>query len=257
MPMPALSKKTSAILALREIRMRRFTTGNLETAIKYLRALRDAEKTLQTRSEQILEEERRALLALQADDPLPPDSGPKLEMEMERYRRQEDQIWSELEKSLDRPKTDGLRMLLGRLMPPMFPQGGNSLPGPGGHVPGAPGARPERGQPFPGIEPGRGAPPPPRPGTPGGEGGAEAVDPAEATGAAPVLAALPQQPPMPPRAQPGGPIGGALRPGQPLDTGQMPMRIMDRAFFGGLPGGIWSLDDLIKLLEEKLTAMKR
>jgi hypothetical protein len=225
MPMPQtpeLAKKMRAIMALREMLAMRLTARNIGVALPILKDIRDAEKTLQSRSEQMLEEERKALLAADPDDPLPPGAGERMQQEIERFHDRQQQAWAELERAIGQEKTNGLRRLLGQGgfppntggLRPMLPGGlpGSGAPGAnnpvgpgGGRLPGGGGL--ESTPPEPNFLPGAGAASPPNyPVTP--EGDPFGDDPEPRPGALSPPAGLAPRSPL--NAVPGTPG----RPGQ-------------------------------------------
>jgi hypothetical protein len=110
---PELAKKTRAIMALREMLAMRLTSRNISVALPILKELCDAEKGMQSRAEQLLEEERRALLAAEPDDPMPPGVGEKMQAEMQRYNEKQARAWENLVEAIGPEKTNGIRRLLG------------------------------------------------------------------------------------------------------------------------------------------------
>ncbi len=112
-PLPELAQKTREILALRQMLALHITAQDISVALPALRELRDAEKALEREASKILEDEKRALLAAQPDDPQPQAGEDRLRQAMERYRQQQDRIWQSLERSIGRAKAEGLLRLNG------------------------------------------------------------------------------------------------------------------------------------------------
>lgn len=240
--MPEMAKKMQSIMALRQINGVGLTARDISTALPILRTMRDAEKALETRSLQILEEEKRALLAAQPGAPLPPDSGQRMQEASEVYHQQMARSWEAITKGIGPEKAGGIRGLVEGGM--MRPGGGNPMPpgqgqpGPFNNRRGQPGGGPndggraDRQQPQPpedegGFGPGPQGPPP------GGDVGFGGQD----GGQGQFGGNRGQQGQPFPRQGPNGPNQG--RPGM-------------------VPGGARiSLTDLVELLEQKLVAMRK
>lgn len=111
---PEMAKKMRAIMALREMWQLRLTAREISAVLPALKELADAEKTLQSRSEKLLEDERRALLAADPEGDPPPGNGELLQRENELYRSKSEEVWRSVERSLGRGKTDGLRRMIGQ-----------------------------------------------------------------------------------------------------------------------------------------------
>jgi hypothetical protein len=233
--MPELAKKMASIMALREMLDMRLTPQLISKALPSLKELREAEKALQSRSEQIIEEEKKALLAASPDDPLPMGSGEKLQKENAAFRTKQEGIWEGVSKSLGEDRVNRLRMLIGQgPNRPFFPPGGPQPPRGGLDAPPPP-AEEELDN--------EQAPPPPDHFLPVALSGARL--------AAQDAPLRPQgQDPFAPRRGTGQGRGGQGQP--PFFPGGPGMGPM-------MPFGQPSLTlaDLIDLMEQKLAAMKR
>ena len=257
---PELAKKMAAIAALREIQNLRMTGRDITTVVPLLKELREAEKTLEARAGEVLEQERRALLAAGPETQVPPTSGERLREANDQYRAQSQRVWQSIFQKAGPHIGSGLqRLLQGNMFPPMGPGpgipggfGGGQGFGPG---PGAPGFPPP-GADVPHGQPGRpgqgevGPPPgfPPQPGQPGGfgqnrprgQGRPGGQDPFRNVPGAPTGQGV--NPPTPGQGPPGAPGFGRPAP----MTGAGPM----------MGGARISLAELIELLEQKRAAMR-
>jgi len=144
MQMPEMAKKTAAIMALRQIHQLRFTADDIKAALPILKQMRDAEKTLESQSNEALDEEKKALLAARPDEPAPPGSGDKMEAAHRKFGEAHQKGWEALHRAIGDEKAGGLQGILGGGM--MGPQG---FPPGAGFGPGGPGG-PQPGQPRPG-----------------------------------------------------------------------------------------------------------
>ena len=72
---PEMAKKMRAIMGLREMWQLRLTARDIAAILPPLRELAQAEKSLQARSEQLLEDERKALLSADPEGNPPDGSG--------------------------------------------------------------------------------------------------------------------------------------------------------------------------------------
>jgi hypothetical protein len=111
---PEMAKKMRAILALREMWQLRLTARDIASILPDLKELAEAEKNLQAKSEKLLDDERRALLTADPDGDPPPSNGDLLQRENELFRIKSADVWRNIERSLGRTKTSGLRRLLGQ-----------------------------------------------------------------------------------------------------------------------------------------------
>lgn len=223
-PQPEMAKKVTKLAALREMHRLGMTVEDIETALSHVRALRDAETRLRTRSEQLLDQEIQALLAARPEDPPLPDTGEAMRRLAEEYRQTENQTWDALARAIGPLKSDALRRLVS-----------------------GPDRRQDGGRPdF--LRPGEVGPRP-------GEGPGRFGPPEQEMGDPPPVAVLQpgqgqRQPQGPPpegqRTTPSGPNlqGPGLAP-QPL--GQMQPLMQPRL----------TLAELTELLEQKLAAMKK
>jgi hypothetical protein len=265
---PEIAKRVQSIMELRQINGIGLTPRDISTALPTLKTMRDADKALETRSIQILDEEKRALLAAQPDSPPPPDSGQRMQEANEAFRQQMARGWETITTAIGPDKAGGLRNLVegGGMMRPGGPNGpggfGGPLTPPGagpaqpgqfgndpGPAPGAPGLRPGNRRDA-GGGPGAGAPQPQQPGDNARFApGAQAPSPGGQVGFG---------------GQDGGQGQFGGRPGQPGQgqgfPGQQPGRAGQR--MQGMPGMGFggpriSLADLVDLLEQKQAAMRR
>jgi hypothetical protein len=271
--MPEMAKKMVAIRALRQMYAVGLTSRDISAALPALKNMREVEKTLESRSNQILDEEKRALLAAAPNTPLPQDSGQRLMEASASYRQQMDRGWEAITNGIGPDKAGLLRGLV---------EGGVGMGQGGPRPPGAGGGFGGFGQGFERI-PATPVAPNGQPGLfPNAPAGAPAAnDPALAPAGVPAPqgdgelapepgAALPaQQPGF--RGQGRGQNGFPPRQVQP-QPGQAP------GFFGnfapfpgqtpgnfapgmpgmpGMGGPRMSLADLIDLLEQKQAAMRR
>lgn len=247
--MPEMAKKMQTILVLRHLHGFGLSLQDISAVLPSLKTMRDAEKAMTTRSLQILEEEKAALLAAQPDSPLPLDSGQRMQSASETFRQQMNRGWEAITKAVGPEKAGGIRGLIegNRMM---------NQPGFGGNPPQQRGVPGQPGQPGqfgngPGLEGGA-----PR----GRQGGGVPQLPGEAPGFNPA----PQEPQPEGEVGFGGQGGGQNRfggnpPGQP---GQ---RLPGQGQFGanqgrpgmGIVGPQISLTDLVELLEQKQAAMRR
>jgi hypothetical protein len=272
--MPEMAKKMVSIMALRQINASGITSRDIAAALPILKNMRELEKTLETRSNQILDEEKKALLAAQPNAPFPPDSGQRMMEATMSYRQQMDKGWEAIANGIGPEKAGLLRSLveggggMGQGGPPQpggFGQGGGR--GFGGGFGGGFDRQPVP----PGVANGQpdqfgNASAPPAP-------GAFAPQPRPESGDG----ELAPEPQAAPPAQPNG-FGGqgrgqnrfGGRPGQP---GQNPgFQGQGNGFPGQGPGNFGpgmpgpggmgmggprlSLADLIELLEQKQAAMR-
>jgi hypothetical protein len=141
-PTPEMGKKTMEIMALREMLRIRLTAKDIAASLPPLHELREAEKTLQSRSDRILEEEKRALLAASPDEAPPLESGDKMRQAIETYGNIQEKTWSTITRSIGPEKANGLRRLLGMGGVPM-----QGLPGRNGDPKFAPGPNDQIGFP--------------------------------------------------------------------------------------------------------------
>ncbi|MBM3493634.1 MAG: hypothetical protein FJX72_04825 [Armatimonadetes bacterium] len=252
MMQPELAAKTAQIMALREIHSARFTAKDIGVALESLKQMREAEKALQTKSEQVLEGEKRALLAAGPDDDAPRGTGEAMREAAEAHRAKLERLWAKLGDNLNERKVGSLRRLLGEMFGP-------------------PGMMPGRMQGMPGMGPGPGGPGGPGmgPGGPGGpdrRGGGEPPNDSDEDGSFFGEAPQPEGQvgaPPPGQGRPGGRAagqGGVRRPNAPAGgpgfqgpgmggpMGMPPMMGM---------GPRLSLADLVELLEAKLAAMRK
>ena len=262
---PVLGKLTMRIMALREIHGAGFTAKDVAAATPILKEMRDSEKALQTKTEGVLEQEVKALLAAGAEDDPPKSSGPAMEEASKAHQQKMGRAWERLTEAIGERKVGCLQRLLGMGGPmPMMPFGmpggpGMQVPGGGRGVrPGMPGGGPG----MPGGGPGGPGGPPTEPfGQDDGMGPAPEQDPAFIGGEAQIGPSPGQGPAGPPAMQrgrragqgPGGPQGG--QPG--MFPGQGPGFVM-----GNLPmmqpiGPRLTLSELAELMEQKLAAMRK
>lgn len=257
--MPEMAKKMVAIMALRQINAAGFTSRDITAALPILKSMREAEKTLEARSNQILDDEKKALLAAQPNAPPPPDSGQRLQEATEGFRQQMDRGWGTIMNAIGPEKAGMLRGLVEGAG--MMPGGPTPQGGFGGGAPGPPGAA--NGQ--PGVFGNGPVPPAPMPEAPPAEPGADAPQPLlppTPDGGAPETQSQPAA------AQAQGGFGGQGR-GQNGFGGRSPQPGQGRPFPGqgprrfgqpmpgfGMGGPRISLADLIDLLEQKQAAMR-
>jgi hypothetical protein len=250
---PETAGKMVSIMALRQINAVGMTPRDLGAALPILRSMRELEKNTDARLNQILDEEKRALLAAPPNAPFPPDSGQRVQMITESYRQQMDGAWMALTKGIGPDKAGLLRSLIEG--GPMMGMNGPMPPGGFGVGPNFPGAPNGQPQPF-------GSPPLP-PGQPderAPQPGIQAPNPGSAQDA--------QRPPF---GQPNGFDG--QRPGQPGFGGRPGQPGQGSGFPGQNPGNFgpgmpgmsgmagmggprMSLADLVDLLEQKQAAMR-
>jgi hypothetical protein len=255
---PVLGKLTVRIMALREIHEAGFTAKDVAATTPILKEMRESEKALQTKSEAILEQEAKALLAAGAEDDPPKSSGPAMEEAGKAHQQKMARAWERLTDSIGERKVGCLHRLLGVGGPmPMMPMG---MPGqPGMHGP----ANPRGGRPgVPGAGPGGPAGPP-----------QERFGPGDGAGPGPGLGPLflgedtqfmppPEQgqagPPLMQRGRRAGQGPGTPQGGQPgMFPGQGPGFVM-----GNMPmmqpiGPRLTLAELAELMEQKLAAMRK
>jgi hypothetical protein len=112
-PTPELAKKTVAIMALRGINSLQLSAKDITAALPPLKELRDAEKSLHKLADQALDDEKRALLAVQPGDNPPADSGEKMRQEADRYGAVRVKVWDNLAAAIGPEKAGGLFGLLG------------------------------------------------------------------------------------------------------------------------------------------------
>jgi hypothetical protein len=258
---PEITKRMLSIMELRQINGVGLTSRDISTALPTLKTMRDADKALETRSIQILDEEKRALLAAQPDSPPPPDSGQRMQEANEAFRQQMARGWETITTAIGPEKAGGLRNLVegGGMMRPGGPNG----PGGPGGAPMPPGAGPgQPGQFGNDIGPAPGAQPPRLGNRRGGaDGPGAAAQPGDNARFTPNAQA----------PSPGGQVGfggqdggqGQFggRPGQPGQGQGFPGQQRGRAGQGmpgmGFGGPRISLADLVDLLEQKQAAMRR
>lgn len=111
---PEMGRKTAAIMALREMLAMRLTAKDIATALPPLKDLRSAQKTLDSQSERLLDDEKRALLAADPDGPPPPGNGEKMHRLIEDYHRVQTRTWDTLTRTIGRDKARGLSRLIGQ-----------------------------------------------------------------------------------------------------------------------------------------------
>ena len=174
--MPEMAKKMASIMALRQMMGMRLTANDIAAALPILRSMREAEKALEAKSSQLLDEEKRFLLTASPENPPQVDIGEKMARANEEFRQKQEKAWDSLSAAIGREKTMGIRSLLGQggpgpgmMGPGRFngPPGGLGGPGPGagpggfgGPPPGQAGFGNPNGPGFPGGQP-------PQPGQPG------------------------------------------------------------------------------------------
>ena len=275
---PELGKKTMSVMALREMLALHISAKDLQAALPPLKDLHKSERALQTRSEQILEEEKRALLAADPDSVPPLGSEDKLRVAMDDYRTRQNDAWNTIARSIGREKAEGLRHLVegGRatLVVPTGRSGygggsgggfgGGSATGPGKGAPPTGGPA----QPAPKAFPGGGTPAPRAlpgddPFAPAENEAAPALPPGSND---PVQAEAGQAPP------PAGQGVGRTTPAAPRASAQPRQRSGARTpapgatMYGGQGVSPFTtyyapprltLIELIDLMEQKLNAMKR
>lgn len=113
-PFPSLSKKTKEIFALRELHAHKFSVANARAVLPSLKNLLLAEKNAQNAAEKALEEERTALLQAEPEEPAPLNSGPQVQIELDRFQQASEKAWYEVQKSVGEDKASTLGRLIGR-----------------------------------------------------------------------------------------------------------------------------------------------
>ncbi|MCX6358673.1 MAG: hypothetical protein NT029_02610 [Armatimonadetes bacterium] len=234
---PTLAAKTAQVMALRRIVGLKLTRADIAAALPQVKALRAAEKALESTAEKALDEEKKALLAAGPNSAAPRGGGRTMREAADTLRAKHEETWNALAEAIGPAKARGLQQLVGGggggfQMQPGMP-GMPGMGGPGGGMPGMPGAgggmRPNAGQRGGGGQGMR------RPGGPGGMPGGGMEGPGGPGG-------------MPGMGGPGmgpGPMGGG-QPGMGNPGGMM----------GAMPVRI-SVGELLELLEQKLAAMPR
>src|SRR2546423_11566365 len=91
--MPEMAKKMAAIIALRHINAIGLTPKDIEESLPVLKAIRDGEKALQTRTEKMLEEEKRALLAARPGTEQPMGTGEQMQQAAQQFAMQQEKGW--------------------------------------------------------------------------------------------------------------------------------------------------------------------
>lgn len=238
---PELARKMNQVLALRMMLSAGITRQETAAALQPLKAMRDAERTLQSNMEKLLEEERRLLLAAEPGGPMPGDTGARMQAPLEHFRQTMDKGWEAVTKAVGPQKAAVLRSFLGQggMGGPGGFGGGMGSPGGPGGFGGGRGPRGGGGQSGLGGRPGE-------PGVPGGRPVSpqpmeETVDPTP--GGGPAL----QNPPI---ESPGGQRGNGGRRGGMGFGGPPPMQ----GFGGpgmGMFGPRFSLSELVELLEQR------
>lgn len=223
-PQPEMAKKITKLAALREMHRLGMTVEDIEKALSHVRALRDAETRLRTRSEQLLDQEIQALLAARPDDPPMPETADAMRRLAEEYRQTENQTWEALSRAVGPLKSDVLRRLVSG--PERRPEGGRpDFVRPGDAAPG-PSEGPEGlGPPEQGM-----LNPPPVVGMQPGQGQGQRQGP----------------PPGGQRTTPAGP--GVQGPGFAPQPGSQFQPLMQPRL---------TLSELTELLEQKLAAMRK
>ncbi len=117
---PELAKKMRSIMALRAMWQLRLNAKDIAAILPPLKELAQAEKNLQVRSEQLLEDERKALLAADPEGDPPDGPGDLMQRENDLYRIKADDTWRAIDRSLGKNKTNGLRGLVGMGGPQML-----------------------------------------------------------------------------------------------------------------------------------------
>jgi hypothetical protein len=258
---PELGGVTAQIMALRELHAARYSAKDVGAALEVVRQMREAEKALHAKSDQVLAAEKKALLAAGPDDDVPRGAGEAMREAAEAHRDKIERLWARLTDAIGERKAGVLRGLLGERFPMM---------GPGGMMPGQPPMGPMGPGAGPGMRPGGpGAGPGPGPdGPPPGGVFESAFDPGAPEPGGQVGGPPEGMPGGRGRPQPGmggrqqrfgpggqGPAGGMMNRGpgmQPPGMGGMmsppPMMAM---------GPRLSLADVVELLEQKLAAMRK
>jgi hypothetical protein len=236
---PTLAAKTAQVMALRRIVALKLTRADIAGALPQLKALRAAEKAMESAAEKALDDEKKALLAAGPNSPAPRGVGQKMRLAADALRDKHDETWKALAEAIGPAKAHGLQQLVGGggggfQMQPGMP-GMPGMGGPGGGMPGMPGAgggmRPNAGQRGGGQGMRR------QPGGPGGPGGMPGgMEGPGGPGGMPGMGG----PGMGP-----GPMGGG-QPGMGNPGGMM----------GAMPMRI-SVGELAELLEQKLAAMPK
>ncbi|MEP0766028.1 MAG: hypothetical protein HRF45_05730 [Fimbriimonadia bacterium] len=160
-PQPEMAKKVTKLAALREMHRLGMTVEDVEKALSHVRALRDAEARLRAQTEQLLDQEIKALLAARPEDPPLPETAEAMRRLAEEYRRTEAQGWDALSRAIGPLKADGLRRLVtgpdrrqpdfvrpgeGVTRPPGVPEPIDQPDEGFGMIPPTPGAHLEQGQ---------------------------------------------------------------------------------------------------------------
>jgi len=237
--MPEMARKMADILALREMLRLGLTAPDIRAILPPLRQLRAAEKELEARSIQILEEERKALLAAEPGARPPAGSGARMRRANAAFQERQEAAWEAVARAVGDEKADGLRRLAGS-----GPLPGPDAPGVGPRQPLAPPGAPRPLQPRRPLQapgPGQPAQPPPpdQLEAPDQPHPVSLQDPAPQPPAESAPLPRPSQGFRPPRAgAPGRSPSLPFPPGQPM-------------------GPRLSLQELIDLLEQKLAAMRR
>ena len=239
---PTLAAKTAQLMALRRIVGLKLTRDEISAALPHIKALRAAEKAMESAAERALDDEKKALLAAGPNTTAPRGGGLKMREAADTLSARHDETWKALAEAVGPAKARGLQQLVGGggvggfQMQPGMP-GMPGMGGPAGGMPGMPGAgggmRPNAGQRGGGQGMRR------QPGGPGGMPGGGMEGPGGPGG-------MPGG--MPGMGGPGmgpGPMGGG-QPGMGNPGGMM----------GAMPVRI-SVGELLELLEQKLAAMPR
>jgi hypothetical protein len=293
--MPEMAKKTNQIMVLRRLLDMGLTAKDIAAALPPLKELRDAEKALQSRMEQVLDEEKRALLAADPGSQPQVDNGEKMRQVSERFHEVQNRTWEQLNRTIGPEKTQGLRELVGQggFGPGAgfgggFGQGGG-FGGPGFGPGGGGGGFGGRGGGGGGFGPRPGGPPNGGPGIPPGGPDREldpgsieveiatqtippspvapAAVPGEAGAVLPPAQVQGEGPAVAQATRPGGQGGGRGRgqfrpaPGAPgVPPGQQGPFAQGQPGQPGQPmffGPRVTLAELVDLLEQKLAAMRR
>lgn len=138
-PTPPLGRKLQEVVALRTLLALHLTAQDIDFLLPKLRALKQAEQTLQLHVEQDIDTERQALLADGPNAAAPPDSSAKIAGELALYQQRRDLIWTDVTNRLGSEKSEGLRRLAGLADPPAL---GPPKPGPRPVPEEVPGRRP-------------------------------------------------------------------------------------------------------------------
>lgn len=257
--MPSLARKMTEIMALHEIVGMGLTAADISSILPPLRELRDAQKALESRMTQILDEHKRALLSAQPDANPPHDPAPDMRAASQRYAEAVGKTGEALSRAIGPERAQHLLTLIlggpqqtGPMMPAPVPSFQPGQPNPYWLSAPTPPGTPPPGQFAP--QPGGTLPPnvpvpPARASQRARRAARQSVVPGagQNSGFAPVLPGRPGMPPM----QPG-------QPGMMPGPNPFPQLAPTGPPFG-MPGAQMRLtiSELVDLLEQKLAAMKK